>query len=76
MEAKKFEDWIKDKPKLNLSVTVLKTQEERCEFCKKYIIPAIIDMLTRPFTEDELNRLDEISDIEWEWEVINNREMV
>jgi len=55
------------KKPLNQGFIVLKTQEERCQFCREHILPAIIDILTRPLSEEEIN----LSNIEeWTWEVI------
>lgn len=52
---------------LNQGFIVLKTQEEKCQFCREHMLPAIIDFLTRPLSEEEKN----LSDIEeWTWEIV------
>lgn len=67
MKVMKYEDWIRTKKPISQSFTVLKTQEEECKFCKEYIIPWIIELLTRDWSKAEIP-LFEVS----EWEVINN----
>ena len=55
------------KKPLNQGFVVLKTQEEKCQFCREHMLPAIIDILTRPLSEEEIN----LSDVEeWTWEVV------
>jgi hypothetical protein len=67
MKTQSFEDWMQIKKPLNQGFVVLKTQEEKCRFCREHILPAIIDIPTRPLSDEEVN----IPDIEeWTWEVV------
>lgn len=61
----KYEDWIRTKRPISQSFTVLKTQEEKCKFCKEYIVPCIIDLLTRDWSEVEIPPIED-----YIWEVI------
>ena len=65
MKLKSYKEWINDIPPLASTTIVLKTQEERCEFCRKYIWPCIIDILTRDWSKVELPPIEEYT-----WEVI------
>ena len=66
MKVKKYEDWIKGIKPMSHDYIVLKTQEEQCEFCKKYIWPCLIDILTRDWSKVELPPIEEYT-----WEVIS-----
>lgn len=63
----KYEDWIRTKKPISQSFTVLKTQEEKCKFCKEYIIPCIIDIFTRDWSKIEIPPF-----AVFEWGVINS----
>lgn len=67
MKVMKYEDWIRTKKHISQSFTILKTQEEKCKFCKEYIVPCIIDLLTRDWSKEEIPPFEV-----FEWEVINN----
>lgn len=67
MEVMKYEDWIRTKKPISQSFTVLKTQEEKCKFCKEYILPCIIDILTGDWPKAEIPPFEV-----FEWEVINS----
>lgn len=65
MKLKSYEKWINSIPPLAGTIIVLKTQEERCEFCRKYIWPCVTDILTRDWSKVELPPIEEYT-----WEVI------
>lgn len=65
MKTQSYEEWIKTAKPFHHGFTVLKTQEEKCEFCREYIIPCIIDILTRDWSKVELPPIEEYT-----WEVI------
>ena len=65
MEVKKYQDLIREIKPISHDFIVLKTQKEKCEFCRKYIWPCIIDILTRDWSKVELPPIEEYT-----WEVI------
>lgn len=65
MKIKNYEDWVRGIKPISQEFTILKTQEEKCEFCKKYIMPCITEILTRDWSKIELPPIEEYT-----WEVI------